>query len=91
MLRFVVYARSNFPTMMKWNFINAITTTNSWVEPIMSVTSIKKHEKYTPVVAHNLSNNDLHFVIKVLAKNYSENTSSMIPASEKKNRCPRQS
>ena len=37
-----------------------------------------------PVVAHNLSNYDLHFIIKALAKRDLENTFSVRPASEEK-------
>ena len=44
----------------------------------------RKTTKYIPVVAHNLSNYDLHFIIKALAKSDSENTFSVIPASEEK-------
>ena len=44
----------------------------------------RKTRNYIPVVAHNLSNYDLHFIIKALAKSDSENTFSVIPASEEK-------
>ena len=44
----------------------------------------RKTTNYIPVVAHNLSNYDLHFIIKALAKSDSENTFSVIPASEEK-------
>ena len=44
----------------------------------------RKTTNYIPVVAHNLSNYDLHFIIKALAKSDSGNTFSVIPASEEK-------
>ena len=44
----------------------------------------KKTINYISVVAHNLSNYGLHFIIKALAKSDSENTFSVIPASEEK-------
>ena len=44
----------------------------------------RKTTNYIPVVAHNLSNYDLQFIIKALAKSDSENTFSVIPASEEK-------
>ena len=48
----------------------------------MSVTLIEQTTNYIPVVANNLSNYDSHFIIKALAKSDSENTFSVIPASE---------
>ena len=45
---------------------------------------IRKTTNYIPVVAHNLSNYDLLFIIKALAKSDSENTFSVVPASDEK-------
>ena len=44
----------------------------------------RKTTNHIPVLAHNLSNYDLHFIIKALAKNDSQNTVFVIPSSEEK-------
>ena len=50
----------------------------------MSATLIEKYQIRSPVLAHNLSNYDLHFIIKALAKSDLENTFSVISASKEK-------
>ena len=55
-LRFVGSARTMFPSMAMWYLIIAITRTSFWIGRIMSVVLLEN----IPIIAHNLSNNDLH-------------------------------
>ena len=45
----------------------------------------QKTANYIPVIAHNLSNYDLHFIIKALSNSNPENIYSVIPSTEEKN------
>ena len=44
----------------------------------------RKTANYIPVIAHNLSNYDLQFIIKALSNSNPENTYSVIPSTEEK-------
>ena len=44
----------------------------------------RKTANFIPVLAHNLSNYDLHFIVKTLSNTYPENTYSVIPSTEEK-------
>ena len=44
----------------------------------------RKTANYIPVIAHNLSNYDFHFIIKAFSNSNPQNTYSVIPSTEEK-------